>query len=117
MCPIQVSGKALHAGEKELQQEGRLLITDHGEYVVVNVYAPNAGERPARPRLEFKLNWFSALKDKLCFFSRQGKQIMLVGDLNIPRSRHDVSPEIKWEGLYTVQVCKRTVVLHVFFTV
>lgn len=94
----------MHAGEKQLQQEGRLLITDHGEYIIVNVYAPNAGERPARSRLGFKLSWFSALKDKLSCFIRQGKQVILVGDLNIPRSRKDVHPDIVWDGLYTGEV-------------
>lgn len=118
-------------GGKELQLEGRLLITDHGEYVVVNVYAPNAGalhqlhartfnfrkadlehhallrtgERPARPRLEFKMNWFEALREKLSSLVSQRKEVILVGDLNIPRSRQDVHPDIKWDGLYTPQAC------------
>jgi exonuclease III len=92
------------AGDKELKQEGRTLITDHGHYVVVNVYAPNAGQRPERSRLKFKLQWFAALRAKLDHFAGKGKQILLVGDLNIPRSKADVSREIRWEGLYTAEV-------------
>ena len=42
----------------------RVLITDHGAFVLVNVYVPNAGDRPDRPRLHYKLRFLAALRRK-----------------------------------------------------
>lgn len=45
--------------------EGRLVETDHGSFILINVYAPNAGElEQGRPRLGFKLSFLNALKRK-----------------------------------------------------
>jgi exonuclease III len=93
------------AGGADLHSEGRIVETDHGAFVLINVYAPNAGERPARARLPFKLRWFAALRDRLDKWEAQGREVMLVGDLNIPRSRKDVHPAIQWDGLYSSEVC------------
>ena len=94
----------MHAGDPELQREGRVLATDHGTFVLFNLYAPNAGERPARARLGFKLQWFAALRERIDKLLDEGREVVVVGDLNIPRSRADVYPSIKWDGLYSHEV-------------
>lgn len=81
------------------------MITEHRNFVLINVYAPNAGDSLQRPRLEFKMRWFDALRQKINALTMKGKQVVLVGDLNIPRSRSDVSMELAWDGLYTIEVC------------
>lgn len=40
--------------------EGRLVITDHGDFVLFNVYVPNSGG-DGKPRLEFKLGFLAAM--------------------------------------------------------
>jgi exonuclease III len=93
----------MSAGESDLQREGRLLITDHEHFVLFNVYAPNAGERPERARLGFKLRWFTALRDKLDSYGAQGRPVLVCGDLNIPCNKQDVNRDLVWDGMYTPQ--------------
>jgi hypothetical protein len=40
------------------------MLTDHGSFVLLNIYAPNAGEKPLKPRLEFKMRFLNALRSK-----------------------------------------------------
>jgi hypothetical protein len=40
-------------------------------------YVPNAGDRPARERLEYKLRFLGRLRDKMDELSAQGKQVRL----------------------------------------
>jgi len=42
----------------------RAVCTDHGAFVVINVYCPNAGPAPERPRLAIKMRFLEALKRK-----------------------------------------------------
>lgn len=51
-------------GEDDITQEGRVILTDHGAFVLLNIYAPNAGEKPLRPRLDFKMKFLNALRSK-----------------------------------------------------
>eukprot|EP00892_Ulva_mutabilis_P000637 jgi/Ulvmu1/10574/UM065_0028.1 len=88
-------------GDADLKSEGRVVITEHRNFVLINVYAPNAGDSLQRPRLEFKMRWFDALRQKITHLTMKGRQVILVGDLNIPRSKADVSFELAWAGLYT----------------
>lgn len=92
------------AGEADLKAEGRVVITEHRNFVLVNVYAPNAGDSHQRPRLDFKMRWFNALCQKITELTMKGRHIILMGDLNIPRSRSDVSIDLTWDGLYTHEV-------------
>lgn len=101
----------LHAGEADLQREGRFLQTDHGHFVLVNVYAPNAGVRPARARLGFKLRWLRALQERLDSLAAAGRHVVLTGDLNVARSRRDAHPSIDWQNVYLPEVrCTRRIV-------
>ena len=52
----------------------RMVLTDHGRFVLINVYVPNAGDPPARPRLPFKLRFLRALKRRMDELTLQGRQ-------------------------------------------
>jgi hypothetical protein len=94
------------AGEPDLRREGRVVATDHGAFVLINVYAPNAGDRPGCARLGFKLRWFAALRERVEGLLAEGRQVVVAGDLNIPRSRRDVHPGMPWDGLYSAEACR-----------
>ena len=53
----------------------RVVITDHSHFVLVNVYVPNAGDRPDRPRLQYKLRFLEALKKKCDALVAQGREV------------------------------------------
>ena len=83
-------GAGLLGGDGELEREGRALLTDHGAFVVLNVYVPNAGEAPARERLPAKMRFLRALQALVRAQRAVGKAVVVCGDLNVARSGRDV---------------------------
>ena len=61
----------------------RALYTDHGAFVVINVYCPNAGSPPERARLPIKMRFLEALKRKADALVASGREVLalLHGDL------------------------------------
>jgi exonuclease III len=53
-----------------------VVITDHGAFVLVNVYVPNAGDRPARARLPYKLRFLQALQRACDELMAQGREVL-----------------------------------------
>ena len=53
----------------------RVVVTDHGHFVLINVYVPNAGGKPERPRLATKLDFLRLLKAKADGFLEQGREV------------------------------------------
>jgi exonuclease III len=53
------------ASTADLCKEGRIMYTDHGSFVLLNVYVPNAGGQIGQPRMDFKLRYLKALQ-KTC---------------------------------------------------
>lgn len=51
-------------------------MTDHGHFVLINVYVPNAGGKPARPRLATKLDFLRLLKAKADALQEEGREVM-----------------------------------------
>ena len=88
-----------------LTGEGRILVTDFGPqaFVLINVYVPNAGGRPDRPRLAEKLRFLSALKAKCETLAASGREILLVGDFNVSADPRDVHPRIGLEKAYSAE--------------
>eukprot|EP00755_Sulcionema_specki_P033159 Sspe_Gene.100163::Locus_74888_Transcript_1_1_Confidence_1.000_Length_962::g.100163::m.100163 len=74
-------------GSTELDQEGRCLMTDHGAFVIFNVYVPNSGNTS---RLPYKMRFLRCLDEAMKAQRRLGKHVVLVGDLNIASSAADV---------------------------
>jgi exonuclease III len=62
-----------------LSPASRVVITDHSHFVLVNVYVPNAGDRPDRPRLQYKLRFLEALKHKCDTLVAQGREVRAAG--------------------------------------
>ena len=55
----------------------RVVLTDHGAFVLINVYAPNAGPAPERPRAAYKYKFLEALKAKAIGLREAGQQVSL----------------------------------------
>ena len=76
-------------------------MTDHGAFVLINVYAPNAGPAPERPRAAYKCKFLQALHAKAVQLRDAGRQVSfctaschlaLVCDLDIlSKTQHDVT--------------------------
>nr|GME04753.1 DNA-(apurinic or apyrimidinic site) lyase 2 [Ipomoea batatas] len=81
----------------KVDSEGRCIITDHGHFVLFNIYGPRAGSDDSE-RIQFKLTFFKILERRWDCLLRQGRRIVVVGDLNIaPASidRCDAGPDFE----------------------
>lgn len=94
--PMHSSSKPFN--NPEFDDEGRVMITDHGAFIVVNIYAPNAGDHnQGRPRLDYKVRFYRALIEILQSYKAQGKEIILVGDFNI--AHNGKAGDVYWKML------------------
>lgn len=74
-------------GCDELDNQGRVVMTDHGAFVVFNVYAPASGGNS----LTYKMKFLNALRRAMRYQREEcKKKVILVGDLNISHSGIDV---------------------------
>ena len=71
---------AFDTSDADLDREGRCVLTDHGAFVLINVYVPNAGDHNRdpqlnRPRLPFKLRFLRALRRKCDALVEAGREV------------------------------------------
>lgn len=52
-----------------------MVLTDHEDFVLINVYAPNAGASPERPRAAYKYRFLEALQAKVASLISQGREV------------------------------------------
>jgi len=88
---LTVAANGSPLGDPALDGEGRCLLTDHGDFVVFNVYVPNAG---SGARLPYKQRWLRALVTAMARERAKGKAVLLVGDLNM---KHRPDADCHWE--------------------
>ena len=63
--------------------------TDHGSFILINVYVPNEGQSAeVRPRLFFKLHFLKTLKHRCDDIVNLGKEVVVMGDFNIAHKRY-----------------------------
>ncbi|KAL8137833.1 hypothetical protein V2J09_003834 [Rumex salicifolius] len=69
----------------EIDSEGRCIITDHGNFVLFNIYGPRA-DPDDEERIRFKTTFY---KKRWELLQQQERRIIVVGDLNIAPSAID----------------------------
>ena len=80
---LTVAADAAPLGSPELDQQGRCVRTDHGDFCLFNVYVPNASG-------PFKMKFLRALRRAMQEQRSLGKSVILVGDLNISLDSLDI---------------------------
>ncbi|KAF3624181.1 DNA-(apurinic or apyrimidinic site) lyase 2 [Capsicum annuum] len=98
-CPSIAGGLECFSRDELLKvdSEGRCLITDHGHFVLFNIYGPRAVQDDPE-RIQFKLTFFRMLERRWEFLLHQGRRIIIVGDLNIAPAvidRCDAEPDFE----------------------
>lgn len=71
---------------KTIDLEGRTTMVDLGLFVLINVYCPNETNEE---RLDFKLAFNAMLEARILNLIRLGREVIVLGDLNICRSPLD----------------------------
>ncbi|KAI3725896.1 hypothetical protein L1987_65692 [Smallanthus sonchifolius] len=81
----------------KIDSEGRCIITDHGHFVLFNIYGPRAACDDAE-RIEFKLSFYKILQKRWEALMLKERRIIVVGDFNIAPSsidRCDAGPDFE----------------------
>jgi exodeoxyribonuclease III len=81
-----VSANSSPLGSADLDQQGRCIMTDHGKFVLFNVYVPASSGQP----LSYKMKFLNALRRAMNQQRKDQKHVILVGDLNIAHSKLDI---------------------------
>jgi exodeoxyribonuclease-3 len=75
-------------GIDEYEKEGRIVMTDYGDFDLYNIYFPNGGSGDERHN--FKQKFLKELNVHLKEKIKKGKEIIVVGDYNVAHKEIDV---------------------------
>lgn len=75
-------------GIEEFDCEGRVLLTEHPEFCLYNVYFPNGRDGE---RVDFKLRFYDALLQQVQQRLQQGQEVIITGDWNTAHTEIDLS--------------------------
>ena len=99
--PINVS---YGLGEERFDSEGRTLIAEYKDFVLINCYFPN-GQRDDE-RLQFKLGFYDKMLEKMNEIVQSGKDIVVCGDYNTAHKEIDLKnpgPNSKVSGFLPIE--------------
>ena len=74
-------------GVEDLDAEGRMITLEYPDFFLVTCYTPNAQQGLAR--IDHRLKWDDAFRNKLCELDRQ-KPVIICGDLNVAHQEIDL---------------------------
>ena len=86
---VQPSKVANGIGIKKFDSEGRFLVTEFDEFVLFNIYFPNGKARAER--LQYKMDFYEAFLKHLKKLLKQGKKIVICGDVNTAHKEIDLA--------------------------
>ena len=76
-------------GIPKFDSEGRILIADYGDFVLLNIYFPNG--KMSDERLAYKLKFYNALLEYANKLKKEGKNLVICGDLNTAHKEIDIA--------------------------
>ena len=80
---------AYSTGTDSLDDEGRILITRHGDIMLFNVYFPNG--KKDKERLQYKLDFYDRFLDYLEPMRKEGQKLVICGDYNTAHEEIDLA--------------------------
>ncbi len=83
--PIAVSQSI---GNPKFDTEGRTLVADYGDFVLLTIYYPNGKMSPER--LQYKLDFYNAFLEFAEGLRKQGKKLIICGDFNTAHKEIDL---------------------------
>jgi len=91
-----VSEPRLGMGIERFDREGRLIATEHKDFVLVNSYVPNSQADLAR--LDFKIDFCDSLLAYCNTLRERGKPLIACGDFNAAHTGLDIHPKEAIDG-------------------
>lgn len=85
--PINVS-YGLVIGDKDYDEEGRVITCEYKKFILVHVYTPNSGQVLAR--LEYRTKTWDKMFTKYILKLQEKKEVILCGDLNVAHKEIDL---------------------------
>ncbi len=76
-------------GVERFDSEGRVMITDHDDFLLYNVYFPNG--KASDIRLEYKMDFYREIQKKMNGRVGRGKRILVCGDVNTAHQAIDLA--------------------------
>ncbi len=76
-------------GIEKFDSEGRTIIADYGDYVLLSAYFPN-GSRD-HSRVPFKMEYYDAFLETCEIFRSQGRSVIFCGDVNTAHQEIDLA--------------------------
>jgi exodeoxyribonuclease-3 len=76
-------------GVARYDEEGRVIITEHPDFTLYNVYFPNGKTGPER--LQFKLDFYEAFCEQLEPRRSRGERLIICGDFNTAHKEIDLT--------------------------
>jgi len=81
---------------EDIDEEGRVLVANYGEYSVISAYFPNSQEEGAR--LSYKLHFCNEILLLCKSLVEKGENVILTGDYNIAHKPIDLANPTRNEG-------------------
>lgn len=88
--PISVRTDAMQSGAKQASDEGRCIVCEFEDFVLVNTYVPNSGMKLERLNYRTKV-WDPAMVSLLKELDAGAKGVVWTGDLNVAHGDEDVA--------------------------
>ncbi|MBN1755859.1 exodeoxyribonuclease III [bacterium] len=76
-------------GTDKFDNEGRVLVSDFGDFILFNIYFPNGKASPQR--LQYKMDFYEAFLRVLDKYRDLGKKLLVCGDLNTAHKEIDLA--------------------------
>jgi exodeoxyribonuclease-3 len=88
-CKVKPMEVRYGFGDERFDREGRVIQTDHGAFILFNVYFPN-GQRDDE-RLRYKLDFYDAILEHFEKLRQSGRRLVICGDYNTAHKPIDLA--------------------------
>ena len=76
-------------GIEKFDSEGRILIAEYPDFILINIYYPNGKAR--EERLRYKMDFYDAFLEYTNKLKKKGKNIIICGDVNTAHKEIDLA--------------------------